>query len=147
MCIGYEDVGGVHTPPTFYVFKILPPIANCIMDVQRTHKPGLIVILVLLLLVRLVSASLADDIVTPLLDVICNLYCAVSKIALFVASVVVVLAGIKWVASGDDPGGRKAAKDTIIFVIVGLIVIAIAATIVSGVIGSNPCEDAGFTCT
>jgi hypothetical protein len=62
--------------------------------------------------------------------VLCDVYRAFRAIVTGVAAVVFVLAGVKWTASENDPGARKAAKDAMIHAIVGmLIILVIEATI------------------
>ncbi len=60
-----------------------------------------------------------------------------NKVTLFIALVggaaaviVIVVAGIMYVASDGDPGRTKIARETIIFAIVGIIVILVARSIV-----------------
>lgn len=43
-----------------------------------------------------------------------------------VASVVIVIAGIKWTASENDPSARKQAKDAILHAMIGMIVLTVA---------------------
>ncbi|MFZ2455267.1 MAG: hypothetical protein WAX07_02170 [Candidatus Altiarchaeia archaeon] len=73
--------------------------------------------------------------------------CALCKIASLVflvvgavAALVIVMAGLRWTTSGDDPGARQAAKTTIISAFVGIIIVVIAVYIVSivinGIMGS-----------
>jgi len=73
--------------------------------------------------------------------------CALCKIASLifltvgaVAALVIIMAGLRWTTSGDDPGARQAAKTTIISAFVGIIIVVIAVYIVSvvinGVMGS-----------
>ena len=51
-----------------------------------------------------------------------------------IASLVIILAGVRWVTAADDPGARNGAKTTIISAFVGLIIIMIAVYIVAVVI-------------
>jgi hypothetical protein len=46
------------------------------------------------------------------------------------AVVMIILAGFKYITSGGDPSGVKSAKDSLIYAIVGLVVVAMAQTIV-----------------
>lgn len=102
-------------------------------------------IIKVLVVVLLIAASMADAdmtaIVQPIKDALCGLYCVIFGVAGFIASLVFLLAGLKWIGSADDPSGRKQAKDTMIFVVVGLIIIAIANNIVGTIL------DAGDICT
>jgi len=76
-----------------------------------------------------------------------NISCALCKIASLVfmvvgavAALVIIMAGLRWTTSGDDPGSRQAAKTTIISAFVGIIIVVIAVYIVSivinGIMGS-----------
>jgi len=88
-------------------------------------------------------------------DVLKRLGCLICKIMnLFfyiagaVAALVIVIAGIKWVGSGDDPGARTAAKNTIVSAIIGLIVILLATYLVwwlvSGFFTGGQADPTGF---
>ncbi len=63
-------------------------------------------------------------------------------ITAIIAGIVILIAGIKWVGSSDDPAARGAARLTIIHVIIGLIIIVIALALVayllSGMLGGIP---------
>ena len=50
--------------------------------------------------------------------------------------VVIILGGIQYMTSAGDAGKVKKAKDTILYGIIGLIVVALAATIVNFVIAN-----------
>lgn len=56
-----------------------------------------------------------------------NILSAVIGVA---AVVMIILAGFKYITSGGDPSGVKSAKDSLIYAIVGLLVVAMAQTIV-----------------
>lgn len=53
-----------------------------------------------------------------------------------VAVIAIVIGGIMYAASAGDPGKAKAAKDTILYAVIGLIVAILAYAIVNFVIGS-----------
>jgi hypothetical protein len=46
------------------------------------------------------------------------------------AVIMIMLAGFKYITSGGDPSGVKSAKDSLIYAIVGLLVVALAQVIV-----------------
>ena len=52
------------------------------------------------------------------------------------AVVVIVIAGIRLVIGGQDEGQREKAKNTIIFAVIGLIVILLASAIVNFVVNN-----------
>ena len=66
--------------------------------------------------------------------VLCKLASLIFFTAGAIASLVIIMAGLRWVTSSDDPGARQAAKTTIISAFVGLIIIMIAVYIVAIVI-------------
>lgn len=53
-----------------------------------------------------------------------------------VCVVVMIVGGVKYMTSTGDPGKVKAAKDTILYGLIGLIVCALAFAIVNFVIGA-----------
>jgi len=71
-----------------------------------------------------------EDVLKRLGCLICKIMNLFFYIAAAIASLVIVIAGIKWVGSGDDPGARTAAKNSIVSAIIGLIVILIATYLV-----------------
>lgn len=56
-----------------------------------------------------------------------------------VGTVVIVLQGIKWAGSAEDPGARKQAKQGIIHAVVGLIIVLLAVWIVEIVFAGGAC--------
>jgi hypothetical protein len=56
-----------------------------------------------------------------------------------VAIVIIVLQGVKWTGSAEDPGARKQAKQGIIHVVVGLVIVLLAVWIVGMVFSNNEC--------
>lgn len=58
-------------------------------------------------------------------------------IATGIAIVIIVINGIKWIGSSDDPGARKQAKEGIVHAIVGLIIVILAVEIVGLVTSAN----------
>jgi hypothetical protein len=63
--------------------------------------------------------------------IIDNLRGLLQMIAGAIATLVIVINGIKWTGSSDDPGARKQAKQGIIHAIVGLIIVMIAVNVVA----------------
>ena len=51
--------------------------------------------------------------------------------------IVIVMGGIQYMTSSGDTGKVKKAKDTILYALIGLVVCALAATIVNFVISKN----------
>ena len=72
-------------------------------------------------------------------NILYNIRNLLSYIAAGVAVVVIVLQGIKWAGSADDPGARKQAKAGIINAVVGLIIVMLAIWIVILVFTGRSC--------
>lgn len=53
-----------------------------------------------------------------------------------VAVIVIIIGGIRYASSNGDASGVKSAKDTILYAVVGLIVIIMAAAITGFIIGN-----------
>lgn len=51
------------------------------------------------------------------------------------AIIVIVLAGMKYVTAGGDAAKAKSAQGTIVFALIGLVIIALAASIINFVLG------------
>ena len=96
-----------------------------------------------------VLASAADDPKIPVdafkaatTSLLCMLYDAAAKIVGFVAILVLIWAGLRWISSRDDPGQRKQALDIIKAVLVGLVLVAAAdyfvVAIKNAALGTNP---------
>jgi len=97
----------------------------------------------ILSLLLLAGTAVAQSASTKLGDILaeylCTLFSAVKQIAGVLAVFVLVVAGVKWLWSRDDPGERKQAKSLIETVLMGLILIAAATGIVVAVIQITPC--------
>ncbi|MDD5111991.1 MAG: TrbC/VirB2 family protein [Candidatus Altiarchaeota archaeon] len=99
------------------------------METKYAKRLGLC-LLVLLLCASFVSAAFTADVILKVGNVVCGFYDVFKSIATGVAAVVMVIAGVKWVASENDPGARKAAKDTMVHAIVGLIIVTIVSDVI-----------------
>ena len=64
-----------------------------------------------------------------------TIYNLVKYAATVVAGLVMLFAGITYIASGSDPGKREKAKNMVMYVIVGLIVIWAAPFVVDLILG------------
>jgi len=62
----------------------------------------------------------------PVRDILCGMWDGFKLVAAALAALVFVAAGVQWIYNADDPGKRKAAKDIMIHVIIGLIIIGIS---------------------
>jgi hypothetical protein len=61
------------------------------------------------------------------IEAVLNILSVVIGIA---AVIMIMLAGLRYITSGGDPSGVKGAKDSLIYAIVGLFVVALAQVIV-----------------
>jgi len=69
----------------------------------------------------------AEDTVNDLITDVINI---ISVIVGIVAVIMIIWGGFKYITSGGDSGNISAAKNTILFAIVGLIIVALAQIIV-----------------
>jgi hypothetical protein len=63
-------------------------------------------------------------------SVVGNIINILSVIIGFAAVVMIMLAGFRYITSGGDASGVKGAKDSLLYAIVGLVIVALAQTIV-----------------
>ena len=100
---------------------------------ERPKNRRVIVVTLLLLLtlqIGLVAAGEYDDILKP----VTKIYDLVKHVATVISSLILLFAGITYITSGSDPGKRDKAKNMIMYVIIGLIVIWAAPYIVKLVV-------------
>ena len=71
-------------------------------------------------------------------EILQNIGWLLTAIAAAIGIVVIVLQGIKWAGSAEDPGARKQAKQGIIHAVIGLIIVVLAVWIVEMVM-ANEC--------
>lgn len=67
-------------------------------------------------------------------DTLQNIYDLLLYIASGVAAVMIVIMGVSWITSAENSKARTAAKEAVIHVIVGLIVVSIAVVLVEMVL-------------
>ncbi len=97
--------------------------------------------LMVLWMIGTVSAGTPEGTATSIIcNVLDSLYDVLYIVAGGIGVVVVVLQGIKWASSADDPGARKQAKEGIVHAIVGLIIVLIAVAVVQLVFTTNYCS-------
>ena len=68
-----------------------------------------------------------------------NLRFILTVIAAAIGILVMVLQGIKWIGSADDPGARKQAKQGLVHAIIGMIIVVIAIWVVAMIMTGNYC--------
>ena len=88
------------------------------------------------------------DVQCVLATLICRVFQLVFYIAGAIAALVIVVAGIKWIGSGDDPSARGQAKSTVVHAVIGLVIVLIAVFLVSwivaGVTGASMANPISF---
>lgn len=70
---------------------------------------------------------------------ICGLYGSFAMVAGALAACMIVIGGVKWIGSGDDPGVRKNAKEMIIHAVVGLCIVVVSWMVVNLIISGPGC--------
>lgn len=78
------------------------------------------------------SASGAGDRVSQLLRTVINIF---SWIVGVIAVIMIIVGGLKYITSGGDSGNVSSAKNTILYALVGLVIVALAQFIVRFVLG------------
>jgi hypothetical protein len=120
---------------------------NEIRKMTSTNKPSVLILALIFINIMGMAYAGGGASDTGIQDAGSRIACALCKIASLVflivgavAALVIIMAGLRWTTSGDDPGARQAAKTTIISAFVGIIIVVIAVYIVSvvinGVMGS-----------
>ena len=120
---------------------------NEISKQKRTHKEvkmayhkcrnpkrsfGLIFLALVIAQIALVSAA---DNFEEILQPLTTIYDLVKYSATAISGIVMVFAGINYITSGADPMKRENAKNMIMYVIIGLMVIWAAPFVVSLILG------------
>jgi len=98
----------------------------------------LISLLALILFAANASSTGVRDLAKPFYDLICIVFGTL--IPLGAAMLMIAYAGLRWVASREDPEPRHLAKDIIKYVLIGLIVIALARFFVGLVFGADAAD-------
>jgi len=81
-----------------------------------------------------ISPTIISD---PIKTIACTFARALIWIGTALAVLVFVLAGVQWIYAQDDASKRKAARDTMIHCVIGLIIIALANNVVKDLVGYN----------
>ena len=94
-------------------------------------------ILMLLVLTQVGMVAAADDSdFEEILKPLTTIYNLVKYAATVIAGLVMLFAGVTYISSGSDPGKREKAKNMVMYVIIGLIVIWAAPFVVDLILGS-----------
>jgi len=78
------------------------------------------------------STASASDSVNNIITTVINIF---SLIVGVVAVIMIIIGGFRYITSGGDSGNVSGAKNTILFAIVGLVIVALAQIIVKFVLG------------
>ena len=105
---------------------------------MKTRKTILLVIAVIILSTAYASAQditrqrIAGALMTvrPIMSTLCK---ALKHIGGALASLIFLWAAIRWIMSRDEPAKRKQAKDMMVAVIIGILIVGLAISIVKGV--------------
>ncbi|MBS3087308.1 TrbC/VirB2 family protein [Candidatus Pacearchaeota archaeon] len=104
---------------------------------QRMLKVLPLAIFVVLALTQVVLVSAADQSdYEQILKPLTTIYDLVKYAATVIAGLVMLFAGITYISSGSDPGKREKAKNMVMYVIIGLIVIWAAPFVVDLILES-----------
>jgi len=96
--------------------------------------PLAIFVLLVLTQIGMVAAADESDFEQILLP-LTTIYNLVKYAATIIAGLVMLFAGVTYISSGSDPGKREKAKNMVMYVIVGLIVIWAAPFVVDLILG------------
>jgi len=105
---------------------------------RNRRRINLILVLFLFLLIgqiTLVSAKSSNDDFEDVLKPLETIYDLTKYAATMIAGLVMLFAGITYILSGSDPGKREKAKNMVMYVIIGLMVIWAAPFVVKIVLG------------
>lgn len=108
---------------------------------MKPKKLALILSLAILLCLIWNVSAVVDfsQLINKIKTVVCDkIYKVVAGVIGAVAAIMIVIAGLKWIASENDPSQRKQAKDMMIMVLIGLILLAIGYQLI-GDMGFTPC--------
>ena len=78
------------------------------------------------------DASTANNKVDSIINTAINLF---SLVVAIVAVIMIIVGGLKYITSGGDSGNVTGAKNTILYAVIGLVVVALAQFIVKFVLG------------
>jgi len=97
--------------------------------------PLAIFMLLVLTQVGMVAAADESDF-QEILKPLTTIYNLVKYAATVIAGLVMLFAGITYISSGSEPGKREKAKNMVMYVLIGLIVIWAAPFVVDLILGS-----------
>jgi hypothetical protein len=78
------------------------------------------------------STAEAEDKVDSIITTVINIFSLVVGV---VSVIMIIIGGLKYITSGGDSGNVSGAKNTILYAIIGLVIVALAQIIVKFVLG------------
>jgi hypothetical protein len=78
------------------------------------------------------STAVAEEKVDSIITTVINIFSLVVGI---VSVIMIIIGGLKYITSGGDSGNVTGAKNTILYAIIGLVIVALAQIIVKFVLG------------
>ena len=78
------------------------------------------------------AANAGESAVNEIITLVINIFSVVVGV---IAVIMIIVGGLKYITSGGDSGNVTGAKNTILYAIIGLVVVALAQLIVKFVIG------------
>ena len=80
------------------------------------------------------TTAAATDSVNTIITTVINIFSIVVGV---VAVIMIIVGGLKYITSGGDSGNVTGAKNTILYAVIGLVVVALAQVIVKFVLGKS----------
>lgn len=103
---------------------------------NKTKSKRLAPLLICLLLLSPILVTAATDAdFEEILEPLTVIYDLIKYAATIISGLIMLFAGITYITSGSDPGKREKAKNMVMYVIVGLIVIWAAPFVVNLILG------------
>ena len=98
-------------------------------------KPKRLIPLAILLILATLAAAATDADFEEILAPLTVIYDLIKYAATIVSGLVMLFAGITYIVSGSDPSKREKAKNMVMYVIIGLMVIWAAPFVVNLILG------------
>jgi len=92
-------------------------------------------VFVVLMILQIALVSAQEESFEEIMKPLQTIYDLVKYTATLIAGLVMLFAGITYISSGSDPGKREKAKNMVMYVIIGLIVIWAAPFVVDLILG------------
>jgi hypothetical protein len=80
---------------------------------------------------------LESDSVRQVVEILCKFICLIATLAPGIAALIIIIGGLRYLTSAEDPEARNAAKTIIISAFVGLIIVMISLALVNLIISNG----------